>query len=167
MKIYLDAMGGDNAPQAPAEGAREALERYEGLEIELAGPIEQVKAAVDAAMMVGLPEARIPLADAVILVALAPKSNSGEAAIDAAMADIQKGKTGSIPRTLQNKHYDSAEVQNKGQFYQYPHDFPNHWVDQQYLPDTLLGARYYSFGENKNEQSFKAYWENIKKRRQS
>lgn len=126
-----------------------------------------VKAAVDAAMMVGLPEARIPLADAVILVALAPKSNSGEAAIDAAMADIQKGKTGSIPRTLQNKHYDSAEVQNKGQFYQYPHDFPNHWVDQQYLPDTLLGARYYSFGENKNEQSFKVYWENIKKRRQS
>ncbi len=126
-----------------------------------------VKAAVDAAMMVGLPEARIPLADAVILVALAPKSNSGEAAIDAAMADIHKGKTGSIPRTLQNKHYDSAEVQNKGQFYQYPHDFPNHWVDQQYLPDTLLGARYYSFGENKNEQSFKAYWENIKKRRQS
>lgn len=126
-----------------------------------------VKAAVDAAMMVGLPEARIPLADAVILVALAPKSNSGEAAIDAAMADIQKGKTGSIPRTLQNKHYDSAEVQNKGQFYQYPHDFPNHWVDQQYLLDTLLGARYYSFGENKNEQSFKAYWENIKKRRQS
>lgn len=126
-----------------------------------------VKAAVDAAMMVGLPEARIPLADAVILVALAPKSNSGEAAINAAMADIQKGKTGSIPRTLQNKHYDSAEVQNKGQFYQYPHDFPNHWVDQQYLPDTLLGARYYSFGENKNEQSFKAYWENIKKRSQS
>lgn len=126
-----------------------------------------VKAAVDAAMMVGLPEARIPLADAVVLVALAPKSNSGEAAINAAMADIQKGKTGSIPRTLQNKHYDSAEVQNKGQFYQYPHDFPNHWVDQQYLPDTLLGARYYSFGENKNEQSFKAYWENIKKRRQS
>ena len=126
-----------------------------------------VKAAVDAAMMVGLPEARIPLADAVILVALAPKSNSGKAAINAAMADIQKGKTGSIPRTLQNKHYDSAEVQNKGQFYQYPHDFPNHWVDQQYLPDTLLGARYYSFGENKNEQSFKAYWENIKKRRQS
>lgn len=126
-----------------------------------------VKSAVDAAMMVGLPEARIPLADAVILVALAPKSNSGEAAIDAAMADIQKGKTGGIPRSLQNKHYDSAEVQNKGQFYRYPHDFPNHWVDQQYLPDALSGARYYSFGENKNEQSFKAYWDGIKKRRQS
>lgn len=124
-----------------------------------------VKAAVDAAMMVGLPEARIPLADAVILVALAPKSNSGEAAINAAMADIQRGKTGGIPRTLQNKHYDSAEVQNKGQFYRYPHDFPGHWVDQQYLPDALLDARYYSFGENKNEQSFKAYWDGIKKRR--
>ena len=122
-----------------------------------------VKAAVDAAMMVGLPEARIPLADAVILVALAPKSNSGEAAINAAMADIQRGKTGGIPRTLQNKHYDSAEVQNKGQFYRYPHDFPGHWVDQQYLPDALLDARYYSFGENKNEQSFKAYWDGIKK----
>lgn len=126
-----------------------------------------VKSAVDAAMMVGLPEARIPLADAVILVALAPKSNSGEAAINAAMADIQKGKTGGIPHALQNKHYDSAEVQNKGQFYRYPHDFPNHWVDQQYLPDALSGARYYSFGENKNEQSFKAYWDGIKKRRQS
>lgn len=126
-----------------------------------------VKSAVDAAMMVGLPEARIPLADAVILVALAPKSNSGEAAINAAMADIQKGKTGGIPRSLQNKHYDSAEVQNKGQFYRCPHDFPNHWVDQQYLPDALSGARYYSFGENKNEQSFKAYWDGIKKRRQS
>ncbi len=126
-----------------------------------------VKAAVDAAMMVGLPEARIPLADAVILVALSPKSNSGEAAIDAAMADVQKGKTGSIPRTLQNKHFDSAEVQKKGQFYQYPHDFPGHWVEQQYLPDVLLGARYYRFGENKNEQSFKAYWDGIKKRKPS
>ena len=121
-----------------------------------------VKAAVDAAMMVGLPEARIPLADAVILVALAPKSNSGEAAINAAMADIQKGKTGSIPRTLQNKHYDSAEVQNKGQFYQYPHDFPNHWVKQQYLPDALVGRVYYEYGPNKTEQAAKAYWDKIK-----
>ena len=126
-----------------------------------------VKTAVDAAMMVGLPEARIPLADAVILVALAPKSNSGEAAINAAMADIQKGKTGNIPRTLQNVHYDSAEVQNKGQFYKYPHDYPNHWLEQQYLPDSLLGASYYHFGDNKNEQSFRAYWDSIKGKRQS
>ncbi len=123
-----------------------------------------VKSAVDAAMMVGLPEARIPLADAVILVALAPKSNSGESAIDAAMEDIRKGKSGNIPRTLQNVHYDSAEVVRKGQFYQYPHAFPNHWVDQQYLPDALVGAKYYEFGDNKNEQSFKSYWDSIKKR---
>ena len=126
-----------------------------------------VKAAVDAATMVGLPEARIPLADAVILVALAPKSNSGEAAIDAAMADVQKGKTGSIPRSLQNRHYDGAEVAQKGQFYRYPHDYPDHWLDQQYLPDALLGASYYTFGDNKNEQSFKTYWDSIKKKRQA
>ena len=126
-----------------------------------------VKAAVDAATMVGLPEARIPLADAVILVALAPKSNSGEAAIDAAMADVQKGKTGSIPRSLQNRHYDGAEVAQKGQFYRYPHDYPDHWLDQQYLPDALLGASYYTFGDNKNAQSFQTYWDSIKKKRQA
>ncbi|MGN0478577.1 MAG: replication-associated recombination protein A [Hominenteromicrobium sp.] len=126
-----------------------------------------VKAAVDAAAMVGLPEARIPLADAVILVALAPKSNSGEAAIDAAMADVQKGRTGSIPRSLQNRHYDGAEVEKKGQFYRYPHDYPDHWTDQQYLPDALLGASYYTFGDNKNEQAFKAYWDSIKKKHQA
>lgn len=121
-----------------------------------------VKSAVDAAMMVGLPEARIPLADAVLLVALSPKSNSGESAIDAAMADVKSGKTGSIPRTLQNVHYDSAEVVKKGQFYQYPHAFENHWVEQQYLPDTIKNAKYYEYGENKNEQAFKAYWDRIK-----
>lgn len=121
-----------------------------------------VKSAVDAAMMVGLPEARIPLADAVLLVALSPKSNSGESAIDAAMADVKSGKTGSIPRTLQNVHYDSAEVVKKGQFYQYPHAFENHWVEQQYLPDAIKNAKYYEYGENKNEQAFKAYWDRIK-----
>ena len=121
-----------------------------------------VKAAVDAALMVGLPEARIPLADAAILVALAPKSNSAYSALDNAIADIKAGKAGPIPRNLQNKHYDSAEVERKGQFYQYPHDAPHHWLPQQYLPDSLLGARYYQYGENKNEQSFRAYWEKIK-----
>ena len=121
-----------------------------------------VKAAVDAALMVGLPEARIPLADAAILVALAPKSNSAYCALDSAIADIKAGKAGPIPRNLQNKHYDSAEVERKGQFYQYPHDAPHHWLPQQYLPDSLLGARYYQYGENKNEQSFRAYWEKIK-----
>lgn len=125
-----------------------------------------VKAAVDAAMMVGLPEAQIPLADAVILVSTAPKSNSGETAIGKAMADVKAGKLGSVPRTLQNKHYDGAEVTQKGQFYEYPHDFENHWVAQQYLPDVLLGATYYEYGENKSEQSFKAYWDKIKGKRE-
>lgn len=123
-----------------------------------------VKAAVDAAMMVGLPEARLPLADAVILVATAPKSNTAHNAIIAAMADVEKGKVGSIPRQLQNKHYDSAEVKKKGQFYKYPHDYPNRWVEQQYLPDILKDTRYYEYGDNKNEQAFKAYWEKIKGR---
>ena len=121
-----------------------------------------VKAAVDAAQMVGLPEARIPLADAVILVSQAPKSNSGEKAIDAAMADVNAGKIGPIPRQLQNKHYDGADQARKGQFYKYPHDFPGHWVAQQYLPDLLCGVQYYVPGENKNEQSFAAYWKHRK-----
>lgn len=121
-----------------------------------------VKAAVDAAMMVGLPEARIPLADAVILVASAPKSNAGEAAIDAAMADVQQGNCGSVPRNLQNKHFDGEDAAVKGQFYVYPHSFENHWVRQQYLPDAIKNKRYYVPGENKNEQAFKAYWDKIK-----
>lgn len=123
-----------------------------------------VKSAVDAAMMVGLPEARLPLADAVILVATAPKSNTAHNAIIAAMADVEKGKVGSIPRQLQNMHYDSAEVKKKGQFYKYPHDYPNRWVEQQYLPDILKDTRYYEYGDNKNEQAFKAYWDKIKGR---
>lgn len=121
-----------------------------------------VKSAVDAALMVGMPEARIPLADAVVLVSLAPKSNSAHVALDKAIADLRAGKAGSVPRNLQNKHYDGAEVAQKGQFYEYPHNYPNHWLPQQYLPDSLLGASYYEFGDNKNEQSFKTYWEKIK-----
>ena len=121
-----------------------------------------VKAAVDAAMMVGLPEARIPLADAVILVCNSPKSNSAYNAINAAMSDVAKGKAGPIPRTLQNMHYDGDDVKNKGQFYKYPHDYPGRWVKQQYLPDTLKNARYYEFADNKNEQAAKEYWKRIK-----
>ena len=121
-----------------------------------------VKAACDMALAVGLPEARIPLADAVILVATAPKSNTGEAGIDAAMADVQKGNYGRIPRCLQNKYYDGDDVKNKGQFYKYPHSFPHRWVEQQYLPDALLGRQYYKFGDNKTEQAAKAYWDAIK-----
>lgn len=122
-----------------------------------------VKAAVDTALQVGLPEARIPLANAVILVATAPKSNTAYEAIDAALADIRAGKSGPIPRTLQNKHFDGEDNQNKGQFYKYPHAFENRWVKQQYLPDCLKNRRYYTYGENKNEQAAKAYWDKIKK----
>lgn len=121
-----------------------------------------VKAAVDIANAVGLPEARIPLADAVILVATSPKSNSGEAAINAALADVQAGRTGPVPRQLQNKHFDGGDAQVKGQNYKYAHDYPHHWVDQQYLPDALKGARYYTFGENRTEQAARAYWAKIK-----
>ena len=122
-----------------------------------------VKAAVDAALQVGLPEARIPLADAVILVARAPKSNSGEAAIDAALRDIRAGNLGAVPRTLQNKHFDGADAARKGQFYQYPHEYPHHWVKQQYLPDAIKDAVYYVPGDNKSEQAFEEYWKTIKK----
>lgn len=121
-----------------------------------------VKSAVDIAQMVGLPEARIPLADAVILVATAPKSNSGEAAIDKALADVRAGNYGPVPRQLQNKHYDGEDAEVKGQFYLYPHDYENHWTYQQYLPDVIKNKQYYEFGLNKNEQAFRAYWDKVK-----
>lgn len=123
-----------------------------------------VKSAVDIAMMVGLPEARIPLADAVILVATAPKSNSGYEAINLAMEDVQKGNYGPVPRQLQNKHYDGEDAEVKGQFYLYPHNYPNHWTYQQYLPYALKDKQYYTYGPNKNEQAFKNYWDKVKDR---
>ena len=121
-----------------------------------------VKAAVDAATMLGLPEARIPLADAVILVATSPKSNSAYLALDAAWDDIRRGKSGPIPRQLQNKHFDGEDAAVKGQNYLYPHSYPNRWVPQQYLPDALVGTKYYEFADNKTEQAARAYWERIK-----
>lgn len=121
-----------------------------------------VKSCVDIAQAVGLPEARIPLADAVVLVATSPKSNSAYMGIAAAAADIESGKVGNIPRQLQNKHYDGDDNPNKGQFYKYPHDYPNAYVEQQYLPDILKDSVYYEYGLNKNEQAFKAYWESVK-----
>ncbi len=121
-----------------------------------------VKAAVDTAMTVGLPEARLPLANAVILVATCPKSVSAHDAINAAMADIERGLTGDIPRHLQNKHFDGEDAEIKGQHYLYPHSFKNHYVKQQYLPDIVKDKRYYNYGDNKNEQLFKEYWQKIK-----
>ncbi|MBQ7860937.1 MAG: replication-associated recombination protein A [Clostridia bacterium] len=121
-----------------------------------------VKAAVDTALMVGLPEARIPLANAVVLVCNSPKSNSAYLAYDMAAADIRSGNSGPIPRQLQNKHFDGEDNQNKGQFYKYPHDYPNHWTAQQYLPDKIKNRTYYVHGENKTEQAAKEYWEKVK-----
>lgn len=122
-----------------------------------------VKAAVDTALMVGLPEARIPLANAVILVATSPKSASAHDAVTAAMDDIARGMTGDIPRHLQNKHFDGEDAEVKGQNYLYPHAYPHHWVKQQYLPDNLKNRQYYKYGDNKNEKKFKEYWDTIKK----
>lgn len=124
-----------------------------------------VKACVDSALQLGLPEARIPLGDAVVLLATAPKSNSAYLAIDAAIADLKTYGSPEFPRHLQNKHFDGEGAAIKGQHYLYPHDFPNHWIEQQYLPDILKDKVYYEYGENKSEQSAKAYWDAIKKKK--
>lgn len=120
-----------------------------------------VKACCDNALQLGLPEAKLPLAQAAILLATAPKSNSVVMGIDAAMGDVRRGRYGPPPRELQNVHADGAGFE-RDQGYKYPHNYPNHWVEQQYLPDALVGTRYYEPGENKNEQAAKRYWEQIK-----
>ena len=121
-----------------------------------------VKALVDNALQLGLPEARLPLAQAAVLLATAPKSNSVYQGIAAAMADVKAGRTGDIPRELQNVHADSAGLERE-QGYLYPHDFPGHWVQQQYLPEELKNRKYYQYGDNKTEQAARRYWEEIKK----
>ena len=133
-------------------------------DIALAYPmiIPIVKAAVDTALQLGVPEARLPIANAIILMATAPKSNSSVLAIDAAAADVRAGLSGDFPRALQNVHFDGADAAVRGQHYLYPHDYPNHWIQQQYLPDTLADRIYYEYGENKQEQAAKAYWDKIK-----
>ena len=120
-----------------------------------------VKSCVDMALMIGMPEARIPLGDAAILMATSPKSNSGHIALDAALEDVRKGRGGDFPRHLQNVHADTYTMERE-QGYQYPHNYPNHWVKQQYLPDDLKDTKYYEFGSNKVEQLAKQYWEAIK-----
>ena len=125
--------------------------------------ITVVKACVDSALMLGFPEARIPLAEAVLLLATAPKSNAAYNAINSAISDIERIDTGEIPRQLQNKHYDGEGNAQKGQNYLYPHDYPNHFVQQQYLPDKIKNKVYYVPGNNKNEQAAKDYWDKIKK----
>ena len=131
-----------------------------GLAYPQAVPI--VKACVDSALQLGLPEARLPLAEACIFLATAPKSNSVVMAIDAAVADVKAGKAGSIPRELQNVHADGTGFERE-QGYKYPHNYPGHWVKQQYLPNELKDTVYYSYGDNKTEQAAKRYWDEIKK----
>ena len=120
-----------------------------------------VKACVDSAVQLGMPEARIPLAEAAVFLATAPKSNSIYKAINTAIRDVQKGKTGDIPRHLQNVHADGTGFERE-QGYLYPHDFPKHYTKQQYLPDAIKDVKYYEYGENKTEQAAKAYWELVK-----
>jgi len=120
-----------------------------------------VKSCVDMALMIGMPEARIPLGDAAVLMATSPKSNSGHIALDSALADVRAGKGRGFPRQLQNVHADT-HTQEREQGYLYPHNYPGHWVKQQYLPDDIQNVKYYEYGPNKLEQSAKQYWEAIK-----
>jgi len=122
-----------------------------------------VKSCVDAALMLGMPEARIPLGDAAVLMATSPKSNSAYIALDVALEDVRKGLGGDFPRHLQNVHADTFTMERE-QGYKYPHEYPNHWVEQQYLPDALVGTRYYQYGDNKLEQAAKQYWSAIKQK---
>ena len=111
----------------------------------------------------GMPEAQIPLANATLLLATAPKSNAAYCAINSALADVQNIECGDFPRHLQNKHFDGEDAKVKGQHYLYPHSFPNHYVEQQYLPDRIKNKKYYKFGDNATEQKFAEYWNKIKK----
>ena len=130
-----------------------------GLAYPMAVPI--VKACVDSALQLGLPEAKLPIAEAIILMATAPKSNSACMAIDAALEDIKSCDALDFPRHLQNVHCDGKGAKVVGQHYLYPHDFPDHYVKQQYLPDALADHVYYQFGDNKQEQAAYQYRQKI------
>lgn len=121
------------------------------------------KACVDSALQLGLPEARIPLAEAAILLATSPKSNSAICAVDAALSDIRSGKGGEVPAHLRDAHYPGAEKLGRGLTYKYPHSFAGHWVKQQYLPDEIKDRKYYEYGDNKIERATENYWKEIKK----
>jgi putative ATPase len=122
-----------------------------------------VKSCVDSALQLGLPEARIPLAQAVLVLATAPKSNSVVCAIDAAFADIETGDAGEIPAHLKDSHYGGAQKLGHGQGYKYPHAYKNNYVKQEYLPKNLRGRKYYEPSDNKNENAIRKYWEEVKK----
>jgi putative ATPase len=149
------------AGDLPSACRRLLVTASEDIGLAFPNAITIVKACVDSALQLGLPEARIPLAQAVVLLCTSPKSNSAYLAIDKAIADVENGLTGDFPRQLQNKHYDGDDVKNKGQNYLYPHDYPNHYVKQQYLPDEIKDKVYYEFGENKMEQGALEYRKKI------
>ncbi len=152
-----------SASDLPTACRRLLVATAEDVGLAYPGIMPIVKAYVDTALMVGLPEAQIPLADAVVLAAVSPKSNSAYLGIHAAMADVAAGGAYPIPRHLQNKHFDGEDAAIKGQHYKYPHDYPNHYTPQQYLPNELKNKQYYTPGENKTEQSYREYWQKIKK----
>ena len=120
-----------------------------------------VNACVNSALQLGLPEAKLPLAQATLLLATAPKSNSVITAIDSALSDIESKNIGQIPQHLKDAHYSGAKKLGRGTQYKYPHNFKNNYVKQQYLPDELKGAVYYEPGNNKFEESIKAYKQKI------
>lgn len=133
-------------------------------DIGLANPqaVQVVYACVESALQLGLPEARIPLAEATIFLALQPKSNSCINAIDSALADLDRIDTGVIPNHLRDAHYAGAKTFGHGVTYKYPHDYENDYVEQQYLPDVIKNKKYYIPKENKIESSYKDYWDKIK-----
>ena len=122
-----------------------------------------VNSAVDMALKLGMPEARIALGDVSVLMATSPKSNTGHVALDLALEDVRKGLGGDFPRHLQNAHLDTY-TQEREQGYKYPHNYPGRWVDQQYLPDDLVDKKYYTYGDNKLEQAAMQYWAAIKRK---
>jgi putative ATPase len=121
-----------------------------------------VKSCCDSAVQLGMPEAVQPLSVAVTLLATAPKSNSAPGALSAAMADIQAGRGGEVPPHLRDGHYQGAAKLGRAQGYLYPHGFPNHYIKQNYLPESLRGVTYYEYGDSKAEQAAKAYWAAVK-----
>lgn len=118
-----------------------------------------VKSLVDTAIQLGFPECRLPLAEAVVFLTLQPKSNSCYLAIDEAMKDVTVEE---IPEYLKDSHYSGAKSMNHGNGYKYPHDYPNHYVNQEYIPEKLKNKKYYHFGTSKNEKLYEEYWEKIK-----
>lgn len=121
-----------------------------------------VKSCVDSALQLGFPEAQIPLAQAVVFLATAPKSNAANVAIERAINDIESLDVGDIPPHLKDSHYSGAKNFGHGIEYKYPHSYENNYVKQQYLPDNIKNAKYYEYGNNKTEQAAKKYWDIIK-----